>query len=46
MEFDGERTLTHTGLFYNDTLERTGDEWRIVKRYEELAWSGGPGPQT
>ena len=45
MELDGVRTLTYTGLFYNDALERTGDGWRIVQRYEELAWSGGPGPQ-
>lgn len=39
------RTLTCTGLFYNDTLRRTADGWRIVARYEELSWSGAPGPQ-
>ena len=39
------RHLTYTGLFYNDTLARTEDGWRIVQRYEELAWSGAPGPQ-
>jgi hypothetical protein len=39
------RVLTHTGLFYNDVLERTADGWRIVSRYEELAWSGAPGPR-
>jgi hypothetical protein len=37
--------LTHTGLFYNDELARTPDGWRIVSRYEELAWSGAPGPR-
>jgi SnoaL-like domain len=46
MELDGVRNLTYTGLFYNDTLARTADGWRIVQRYEELAWSGGPGPQN
>ena len=35
--------LTFTGLFYNDTLERTPDGWRITHRYEELAWQGAPG---
>ena len=34
--------LTYTGLFYNDTLRRTPDGWRIATRYEELAWQGGP----
>jgi hypothetical protein len=43
MAFEGTRTLTYTGLFYNDTLQRTADGWRIVQRYEELAWSGAPG---
>jgi hypothetical protein len=37
--------LTYTGLFYNDVLQRTADGWRIVSRYEELAWSGAPGPR-
>ena len=40
MEIDGKRTLTHTGIFYNDTLERRPEGWRIVARVEELAWSG------
>ena len=44
MEIDGARTLTSTGLFYNDVLARTADGWRIVERYEELAWSGAPWP--
>jgi hypothetical protein len=44
MAVDGARTLTHTGLFYNDVLARTAEGWRIVERYEELAWSGAPGP--
>jgi hypothetical protein len=44
MELDGVRSLTYTGLFYNDVLARTPDGWRIVRRYEELAWSGAPGP--
>ena len=46
MLIDGERTLTYTGLFYNDTLARTADGWRIVRRYEELSWSGAPGRQS
>lgn len=46
MTFDGALTLTATGLFYNDVLARTLDGWRIVERYEELAWSGAPGPVT
>jgi hypothetical protein len=45
MEIEGSRALTCTGLFYNDTLARTADGWRIVSRYEELSWSGAPGPQ-
>jgi SnoaL-like domain len=44
MELEGVRELTYTGLFYNDTLERTAEGWRIVQRYEELAWSARPGP--
>jgi hypothetical protein len=43
MLVDGARTLTCTGLFYNDTLARTTDGWRVVRRYEELGWSGAPG---
>lgn len=43
MQVDGVKTLTNTGLFYNDTLARTADGWRIVERYEELSWSGPPG---
>ena len=46
MELDGVRNLTYTGLFYNDTLERTAEGWRIARRHEELAWSGAPGPQN
>lgn len=42
MEFDGTRSQISTGIFYNDSLARTGDGWRIVKRYEELGWSGTP----
>ena len=45
MEIEGTRTLTYTGLFYNDTLARTAEGWRIVQRYEELSWSGAPGQQ-
>lgn len=45
MTVDGASTLTHTGLFYNDELARTPDGWRIVARYEELAWAGAPGPR-
>jgi hypothetical protein len=40
MEIEGERRLTHTGLFYNDRLERRTEGWRIVHRFEELAWNG------
>jgi hypothetical protein len=39
MALDEERTLVSTGIFYNDTLERTADGWRVTRRYEELAWS-------
>ncbi|MEO5840199.1 MAG: nuclear transport factor 2 family protein [Acidimicrobiales bacterium] len=46
MEIDGVRNLTCTGLFYNDTLGRSADGWRIVQRHEELAWSGAPGPHN
>lgn len=45
MTIEGASVLTHTGLFYNDELARTADGWRVVARYEELAWSGAPGPQ-
>lgn len=45
MAIEGASVLTHTGLFYNDELARTADGWRIVARYEQLAWSGAPGPQ-
>jgi len=37
-----QRKLTHTGLFYNDVLERRPEGWRIVRRVEEHAWSGSP----
>jgi hypothetical protein len=37
---DGRRTLSHTGIFYNDRLERQSEGWRIVERVESLAWSG------
>lgn len=40
MEQSGLRTLTRTGLFYNDRLRRTPEGWRIVERYEELSWQG------
>ena len=39
MEIEGRRHLTHTGLFYNDRLERRAEGWRIVHRVEERAWS-------
>lgn len=39
MQIGDERRLTHTGIFYNDTLERLDIGWRIVRRVEELAWS-------
>ena len=42
MEFDGTRSLISTGIFYNDTLRRTDEGWRITGRYEELNWSGTP----
>jgi len=44
MEIDGERRLTHTGIFYNDVLERRHEGWRIVHRVEELAWADGQPP--
>lgn len=39
MQAAGERSLTYTGIFYNDRLRRTADGWRIVARREERAWS-------
>ncbi len=39
MLIEGERRLTHTGIFYNDELERLDIGWRIVRRVEERAWS-------
>ncbi len=44
MERDGVRSLTTTGLFYNDRLERTREGWRIVARREELSWRGNAPP--
>ncbi|MBJ22657.1 MAG: nuclear transport factor 2 family protein [bacterium] len=43
MRVDGERVLTHTGIFYNDALERREVGWRIVERVEERAWSSPSG---
>ncbi len=42
MLIEGVPRLTCTGLFYNDTLNRTADGWRVARRYEELAWSDAP----
>lgn len=39
MKISGERRLTHTGIFYNDVLEKLDQGWRIVRRVEEKAWS-------
>jgi len=39
MQTGNVRRLTHTGIFYNDVLERREAGWRIVRRVEELAWS-------
>lgn len=39
MQIGNERRLTHTGIFYNDILERLEEGWRIVHRVEERAWS-------
>jgi hypothetical protein len=44
MRSGGEDKLTHTGIFYNDWLERRSEGWRIVRRVEELGWSVGLGP--
>lgn len=41
MQIGDERRLTHTGIFYEDHLERRDEGWRIVRRVEALAWSGG-----
>ena len=38
MLIEGERRLSHTGIFYNDRLERRKEGWRIVHRLEEKAW--------
>lgn len=40
MKIGEDERLTHTGIFYNDRLERREEGWRIVERVEELAWSG------
>lgn len=40
MQSGDKRQLTHTGIFYNDELERVDDGWRIVRRVEERAWTG------
>lgn len=32
--------LNHTGVLYQDVLERRPEGWRIVSRVESLAWSG------
>lgn len=39
MAIGDARQLTHTGIFYNDVLERRAEGWRIVSRVEELAWA-------
>lgn len=39
MQIGDERRLSHTGIFYNDRLERRDGGWRIVHRVEEKAWS-------
>jgi len=43
MQIGETRSLVHTGIFYNDALERRPEGWRIVSRVEELSWSE-PGP--
>lgn len=43
MPAGNERRLTHTGIFYNERLERRPDGWRIVEYIEELAWISAPG---
>ena len=40
MKLGDETKLVHTGIFYNDALERRPEGWRIVRRVEALAWSG------
>ena len=44
MQVGNETRLTHTGLFYEDRLERRPCGWRIVHRVEALAWTGAPPP--
>jgi hypothetical protein len=39
MQIEGQRSLTHTGIFYDDRLERRPEGWRIVSRVEERSWS-------
>ena len=46
MATDEGRRLTHTGLFYNDELERRHEGWRIVRRVEELGWSETGAPSA
>ncbi len=43
MVYGPEPVLVTTGIFYEDTLRRTADGWRIVERHERLQWSGPPG---
>jgi len=39
MQIGDDRRLVHTGIFYNDELERRPEGWRIIRRVEALAWS-------
>lgn len=41
MSSQGKQKLTHTGVFYNDLLERGSAGWRISSRREELSWADG-----
>lgn len=39
MTHEGEERVFFVGLWYNDTLARTADGWRITSRREEKSWN-------
>ncbi|HET8613205.1 MAG TPA: nuclear transport factor 2 family protein [Sphingomonas sp.] len=39
MEHEGARRVFFIGLWYNDTLVRTAEGWRISARREQKSWS-------
>lgn len=41
-DFGSGPVLTHTGIFYTDTLKKTHNGWRVTHRKEEKSWAYGP----